>query len=592
MKNSLFLFLLLISNYSFCCSLIKITHNGKTIVANNEDGSFPNVKMSIEPAEKGKFGVVFFGNNDNYILKTKYSDFFPQGGINEAGLMFDYFSANSAICSETNKKPNINDDLVKGIMKNCSTVYQVRDIFEKYNTCGYGIVFFTDKKGDYLIIDNGRIILGSKSNWVQTNFHPWEKSNCWRYDTASSMINKSYKFSVDFCLNVANAMHQEWSMGGTQYTYIGDLDKGLIYLYYYHDFKKVKIFNIKKELKKGKRIIYIPDLFPDNVKGWENVKAFNKHKTLIERLTDTMVLSNRIKLKEIEDSIINLKKDERFNGIYFNSMELFSNHLCEAGDYWRDRKNYSYSSEIYSFTKKLYPFSWGSYNNLGYLYKEEKEYQLAIENFIICQGLVSNTDYIAEIDSLSERISHQDSLSYKARCGYYYSDDKHFSIIEYKDKKYNAYCGNSIDAIDSSDSRTGKPILDNYIVMDDASVVFSDLRDSLFNKLMFYFSTDKRGYKFQRANYPINSDLKKKYTGRYTIDGDSYIDIVTDNNNYLTINVYSSNVKIDSIIAYPSSATNFIYKFGRLLFLDVDENKFNKIQIYLNNKTIICVRGK
>lgn len=587
MKNSLILVLLLIANSSFCCSLIKITQNGKTIVANNEDGPFPNEKISIEPGENGKFGVIYFGNDDDLIGSTKYTNFFPQGGINEAGLMFDYFSVNSVTCSDNIKKLIITNDLVKQIMKNCSTVNQVKEIFEKYNTCNYGLTFFTDKKGDYLIIDYGRIILGNKSNYVQTNFHIWEKSNCWRCDTANVMINKSYHFSVKFCAGVANAMHQEWSMGGTQYTYIGDLDKGIIYLYYYHDFKKVKIFNIKEELKKGKRILYIPDLFPDNVKGWENVTAFNHHKAIIERLADSSVISNSTKLKEIKDSIRIISNDKRFEGSYINSLELLSLILCNAGDYWYNKGNYNYASEVYSFTKRIYPFSWGSYSNLGYMYKEQKEYYPSLENFVICQGLNSNPNYISEIDSISKKISMSDNLSHKARCGYYYAGDKFYSIIEYKDKKYYAYCSNPNDEIEL---KTGKPVLDKYIVMDDASVVFSDLKDSLFNKLMFYYSTDKRGYKYQRANYLINSDLIKKYVGRYAIDGDSYIDIVTDNNISLFINVYRSNIKIDSIIAYPSSATNFVYKFGRLLFLEGDENKFNRVQLRLNNQTINCKR--
>lgn len=485
---------MLISNYSFCCSLIKITKDGKTLVANNEDYIFPNVKMGIEPAENCKYGVIYFGNDDNYILRTKHSDFFPQGGVNEAGLMFDYFSVNSATCIDTIKKPVITDDLVKQIMKNCSDVNQVKEMYEKYNTCNYGIAFFTDKKGDYLIVDNGRIMHGNNSKYVQTNFHHWEKSNCPRYDTAWSMINKSYEFSVDFCLRVANAMHQEGSMGGTQYTYVGDLNKGMIYLSYYHDFKNVKIFNIKEELKKGKRVIYIPDLFPDNAKGWENVNGFNSHRALIERLTDTIVLSNPIKLKAIEDSITSIPKDKRFDGVYHYSMEVFSWHLCEAGNYWWNRGNYNYASEIYSFTKKLYPFSWGSYNNIGYLYKDMKAYNLALENFVICHGLYSNANVLPYIDSIKHQYPTPDSADLMMCCGYFQTG-RYSLKIDYKDDKYCITLGYPNGEIES---KIGQSVIGKYIVMDDASIVFSDLNGSQYNQLMIYYNSERRGYVYKR----------------------------------------------------------------------------------------------
>lgn len=495
MKNYLLFFLLLLPNTCFCCSLIKITKDGKTLVANNEDYIFPNVKMSVEPAEAGKFGVIYFGNDDNYILRTKYSDFFPQGGINEAGLMFDYFSANSAICSDTVKKPAINDDLVKEIMKNCSNVKQVKEIFEKYCTCDYAIAFFTDKNGDYLIVDNGRIMIGNDKKYVQTNFHHWEKSNCWRYDTAWTLINRSYNFSVDFCVKVANAMHQEYSMGGTQYTYIGDLDKGLIYLYYYHDFKNVKIFNIKEELKKGKRVIYIPDIFPGNLKGSENVKAFNQHRALIERLTDTLVMSNQINLKEIEDSITSIPKDERFNGVYHSSMDLFSWHLCEAGNYWWNRGNYNYASEIYSFTKIPYPFSWGCYNNLGYLYNKQKVYNLALENFVICHGLYNNANVLPYIDSIKNRFPTPDSVDLIKCCGYFQAG-QYFLKIVYKEGKYYITQGSPNG---ESESKMSHPVIGKYIVMDDASIVFSDFNGLQYIQLVIYYNSERRGYVYTRT---------------------------------------------------------------------------------------------
>lgn len=586
MKNILFLVFLLLSDFSFCCSLIKITQNGKTIVANNEDGPFPNSMISIEPAENGKYGVIYFGNNDFNIKNTKYSGFYPQGGINEKGLMFDYFYVLPVNCSDTVKKPEYSNEFIKDIMNNCSNVHQVKDIFDKYSTCGYGLTFFTDKEGDYLIIDNGRIILGNRSTFVQTNFHPWEQSGCWRYDTANVLINKSYQFSKDFCINVANATHQESSMNGTQYTYIGDLDKGLIYLYYYHDYKNVKIFNIKDELKKGKKVIYIPDLFPYNSNGWENVNVFNHHKSIIERLTDTLVMSNPDKLNEIKDSILIISKDKRFAGCDYYFLDLFSFYLCKAGDYWFDI-NFNYASEIYSFTKKLYPFSWGSYHDLGYLYKEQKKYQLALDNFVICQGLNSSPFYISEIDSLKKKIPYTDSLYSKKSCGHFYTG-KFDLIIENRNGKNYVY---TIYPVERIESRIGEFVPPGNIVMDDASIIFSNPNDSIYYELDIYYNSEKRSYTYKRVENYINPVFKKKYCGRYALDEKSYVDISSDSSNdYLLMNMHDYEGINEFVKVYICSPTNFVFKFGRFLFLEEDNSVFNKIQLQLNDKTITFKR--
>jgi hypothetical protein len=88
----------------------------------------------------------------------------------------------------------------------------------------------------------------------------------------------------------------------------------------------------------------------------------------------------------------------------------------------------------------------------------------------------------------------------------------------------------------------------------------------------------------------VDNNLKRKYEGWYAIDEKSYIDIKVDGKKYLTLNVHHADGKIDDITAYSISITNFVYKCGRLLFLDDDNHTFNKIQLNLNNKTMTCNR--
>ena len=66
--------------------------------------------------------------------------------------------------------------------------------------------------------------------------------------------------NVDFCASVLDAVHQEGSYP-TQYSTVYDLKNQLIYVYYYHTYNQVKIFDLSEELKLGYHEYSIPDLF-------------------------------------------------------------------------------------------------------------------------------------------------------------------------------------------------------------------------------------------------------------------------------------------------------------------------------------------
>lgn len=51
---------------------------------------------------------------------------------------------------------------------------------------------------------------------------------------------------------------------GTLLTSIYDLNKGIVNLYFYHDYNNVVAFNLKEELAKGNHSFEIPSLFPAN----------------------------------------------------------------------------------------------------------------------------------------------------------------------------------------------------------------------------------------------------------------------------------------------------------------------------------------
>jgi len=67
---------------SYACTGFMMTDGEIVLVGNNEDSKIPYTRVRFIPAENERFGRVYFG----------YDNWSPQGGMNDQGLFFDFFS--------------------------------------------------------------------------------------------------------------------------------------------------------------------------------------------------------------------------------------------------------------------------------------------------------------------------------------------------------------------------------------------------------------------------------------------------------------------------------------------------------------------
>lgn len=135
------------------CTMYKITKNGKTIVGNNEDWISPNSQFWFEPATNHRFGVMYMGLLNN----------FAQGGINEAGLVFDGFANPELAVHNTKGKADIYiGTAIKHIMQGMQTVKEVKTYLSTVNLSALSSsqIVFVDKTGAYLIVEGDELILG------------------------------------------------------------------------------------------------------------------------------------------------------------------------------------------------------------------------------------------------------------------------------------------------------------------------------------------------------------------------------------------------------------------------------------------------
>jgi len=356
---------IIISNDCLSCSMIKITKNGKTIVGNNEDQMNPNTKIWFETSKNGGYGVVYVG----------FDNLYPQGGMNEVGLVFDGFSQSYREVKDTIGKKIIAPlDLEKLIMQKCSTVEDVKNLFSQYNrsTWSSAVLRFVDRSGKCLYVDGDSLIISDKDIFIQTNVRPYENKKCWRFDKAARLLSNNYEATTGYCKSIMDSVHQEGKWGGTLYTTVYDLDKATIDLYYFHDFKNVIKFDLKEELKKGDKILDIPQLFPNNDSGMKYYTEYNKILTMIKHIGDSLMIDETQSCNALKDSINNS----------FIERYAFISKIFNFGQYYlNENVDIRRAILFLKLYAELLPEYWKAYDILGDAYMKDKQFQLALNNY-------------------------------------------------------------------------------------------------------------------------------------------------------------------------------------------------------------------
>jgi len=342
--------------------MFKITKNGKTIVGNNEDWISANSEIWFEPALDGKYGVAYVG----------FLNHFPQGAMNEAGLVFDAFVTDYLPVKKSEGKEKIAPlQVTYDIMRNLENVHQVKAYFEKIDLSymAGGVYMFVDKSGEYLIVEGDILTLGNDPYYVQSNFIPSQNAtpeavkNVDHYQSGLQFIaNSTPQINTNYCTSVMKNMQQET----TQYTSIYDLENGIIELYHYHNYETKVSFNLKEELKKPAHTYAIPLLFTKKTEGLAYYTKFN------DTVNPTLFLKNL------------WKKDSK--GKVGNDLEEFKKGfawvLNTIGYEWLNDKNHTQGAiAIFKYGTELFPENANLYGSLGNAYWKINHRVLAIQNY-------------------------------------------------------------------------------------------------------------------------------------------------------------------------------------------------------------------
>ena len=254
------------------CTIFTASYGRTVLFGNNEDFINPNTFYWVTPSGPGKYGVLYLG----------FDNLYPQGGVNEKGLAFDWNGLSPMPLNIHSELPKLTGELATSIMENCATVEAaiayVRGHSAENTNLNTAQIQLADATSDAVVISTGRdgeLAFTRKAKGdgflISTNFNLAYPQNgyypCSRYDTATNMLKKlggSERLTVEYARDVLDATHQGFGYP-TLYSNVIDLRNGIMYLYYWHHFGEVVVIHVADAIAKTVTPLRLSSLFSPKV---------------------------------------------------------------------------------------------------------------------------------------------------------------------------------------------------------------------------------------------------------------------------------------------------------------------------------------
>ncbi|HUV01686.1 MAG TPA: hypothetical protein VMW32_12045 [Bacteroidales bacterium] len=267
------------------CTVFTIAKGGHVFFGGNDDYINPDSYYWVDPGDSANYGVIWIGTPDNV-----------QQGVSEKGLAYDANGLPKVDVNPHNEQiPVLGDYNIYPIriMHECATVEEVITWIKTHQWHSYmhDQMQFADATGDAVIISagtDGEVAFTRKPSGdgflVSTNFNVVNPSNgfgypCWRYDKAhellGELLNSEGELTATDATNVLDAVHMEKGSSWTLESMVADLVNGVVYIYYFYQYDRPVVLNVKDELSNPREAGPLSSLFPDDVRQ-EAARRYNQ----------------------------------------------------------------------------------------------------------------------------------------------------------------------------------------------------------------------------------------------------------------------------------------------------------------------------
>jgi len=291
------------------CTVFTVCKGAQVFFGGNDDYINPDSYYWIDPGDTQSYGAIWIGQPDNV-----------QQGVNERGLAYDATGLPRVDVNPHSERISVSGDYGSypiHILHKCATVEEVITWVNAHQWHSYmhDQLQFADATGDAVIISagtEGELVFTRKPRGdgflVCTNFNVVHPTNgygypCWRYartqELLSQLVNEGGQVTAQDATNVLDAVHQK---GGTSWTIesmVADLPNGLVYLYYFHQFDRPVLLNVKEEIASRRSPGPLSKLFPDAVqqeaaRRYQRIQARAKYCQRVGMAWSALVLASLI----------------------------------------------------------------------------------------------------------------------------------------------------------------------------------------------------------------------------------------------------------------------------------------------------------
>lgn len=256
---------------SGACTAFKLTHDGRTLVGNNEDAWSINAQVRFEQGKDGGYGAIYFGHFNG----LPYRPMVDQMGMNEAGLVFDGLSVQTKDVEPISGRKQLPfQEHMPMVMRSCATVHEAAVLLRTYDLSWlmHAMLFLVDRNGDHLIVEADTMIFGNDPSFALGN---WRMSTCTdpeaipipRLQKGRALLAAGADTTLERGEEVLHSMIAcRKMMGeGTLFSTLFDTEAGSVDLWFYHDFSTKVTFNLQEELAKGDRVVAMVPLFTPSI---------------------------------------------------------------------------------------------------------------------------------------------------------------------------------------------------------------------------------------------------------------------------------------------------------------------------------------